>query len=112
MCTYLCVHVHVSVCVCLRMSSGLLCWCAHRSEVQSSSLLPFAIWPWGPLVRPKPKVGLVDGLGVCMVQERGLRCHETVKSTVAGNDLGPSDQTSNFNVHTFTMDYRVVFPPR
>lgn len=31
------------MCVCVRLSSGLLCWCAHRSEVQSSSLLPFAI---------------------------------------------------------------------
>lgn len=48
-------------------------------------------------------MGLGDGLGLCMVQGRGLGHHEIVKSTMARNDLGPSDKTSNLGVHTFTM---------
>lgn len=45
-------------------------------------------------------MGTGDGLGVCMVRGRGLRHHDIVKST---DDSGPSNQTSNFGVLTFTM---------
>lgn len=99
-----------NVCVCVS-GCQVDCFVGVPTEVRFS-LVPFyhLLYDLGdPLSYPNLECeGQKDGPHrwpwcVCTVRDRGLRHRETVKSTVAGNDLGPSDQTSHFGVHTFTM---------